>query len=90
MLYSDITSKNLVAFSAPHWAARIAAFMEHRKATYDPKTLPVDPSPCEHLRSELLAEKQTAGVPLFQMRKCLDCGKAFRVRSSVEHTAEPK
>lgn len=39
--------------------------------------------PCEHLRSELLAEKTRDGDPLFQMRKCLDCEKIFRVRSSL-------
>jgi hypothetical protein len=43
-----------------------------------------EPSPCEHLRSELLAEKTKDGEPLFQMRKCLDCGKGFRVRSSLK------
>lgn len=40
--------------------------------------------PCEHLRSELLAEKRTEGRPLFEMRKCLDCTKIFRVRLSVK------
>jgi hypothetical protein len=45
------------------------------------------PAECEHLRSDLLAEKQTDGQPLFQMRKCLDCDKTFRVRSYV--TAPP-
>lgn len=55
----------------------------------DPRTqLPAEtaaePSPCEHLRSELLAEKTKDGEPLFQMRKCLDCGKGFRVRSSLK------
>lgn len=43
--------------------------------------------PCEHLRSELLAEKRTAGEALFQMRKCLDCEKIFRVRSSLKSEA---
>mgnify|MGYP001579308551 CR=1 FL=1 len=42
---------------------------------------PSEPKPCEHLRSELLAEKQTNGEPLFQMRKCLDCKLQFRVRT---------
>jgi hypothetical protein len=45
--------------------------------------VPVEPKPCEHLRSELLAEKACDGEPLFQMRKCLDCSKTFRVRTSL-------
>lgn len=48
--------------------------------------VPEGPKPCEHLRSELLAEKQKYGEPLFQMRKCLDCEKTFRVRTSVTRT----
>jgi hypothetical protein len=49
-----------------------------------PPETAAEPSPCEHLRSELLAEKTKDGEPLFQMRKCLDCGKGFRVRSSLK------
>jgi hypothetical protein len=45
-----------------------------------------EPKPCEHVRSELLAEKHAAGEPLFQMRKCLDCTLIFRVRSSLKST----
>jgi hypothetical protein len=45
---------------------------------------PAEPSPCEHLRSELLAEKRDSGEPIFEMRKCLDCTKIFRVRSSLK------
>lgn len=47
-----------------------------------------DPKPCEHLRSELLAEKTRDGDPLFQMRKCLDCTLIFRVRSSLNRRGE--
>lgn len=50
--------------------------------------VPAEPKPCEHLRSDLLAEKQKDGEPLFQMRKCLDCEKTFRVRTSVTRTTE--
>lgn len=40
-----------------------------------------EPLPCEHLRSERLATKSSPdGEPLFEMRKCLDCMKIFRVR----------
>lgn len=42
-----------------------------------------EPSPCEHLRSELLGAKVTDGYPIFEMRKCLDCEQIFRVRSSL-------
>jgi hypothetical protein len=47
-----------------------------------------EPTPCEHLRSELLADKTKDGEPLFQMRKCLDCTLIFRVRSSLKTGAE--
>jgi hypothetical protein len=50
---------------------------------------PTELKPCEHLRSELLAEKQKDGEPLFEMRKCLDCTKVFRVRSSLKTAAQP-
>jgi hypothetical protein len=46
--------------------------------------VPAEPKPCEHLRSELLAEKKREGETLFEMRKCLDCTKIFRVRSSLK------
>lgn len=40
-----------------------------------------EPLPCEHLRSERLGTKSSHdGEPLFEMRKCLDCMKIFRVR----------
>jgi len=42
-------------------------------------TVKSEAEPCEHLRSELLAEKQSAEPP-FEMRKCLDCTKIFRKR----------
>jgi hypothetical protein len=48
-----------------------------------------EPQECEHLRSELLAEKRDAGQPVFEMRKCLGCGKTFRVRTSVTRTSPP-
>lgn len=50
--------------------------------------LVAEPSPCEHLRSELLAEKNREGQPLFEMHKCLDCKVIFRVRSSVKSEPE--
>jgi hypothetical protein len=54
---------------------------------------PAPPEPglktCDHPESELLAEKQVAGEPLFQMRKCLDCNQIFRVRSSLKSATEP-
>jgi hypothetical protein len=45
---------------------------------------PAEPEKCEHLRSELLAEKRTNGEPLFEMRKCLDCTKIFRARRTLK------
>lgn len=51
-----------------------------------PDDVQAEPKPCEHLRSELLAEKRKDGEPVFEMRKCLDCEKAFRVRRSVTRT----
>lgn len=40
-----------------------------------------EPLPCEHLRSERLGTKSSPdGDPLFEMRRCLDCTKIFRVR----------
>jgi len=52
-----------------------------------PSKAPAEPKDCEHLRSELLAEKRKDGEPLFEMRKCLDCTKIFRVRSSLKTPA---
>jgi hypothetical protein len=48
-----------------------------------------EPEQCEHLRSELLAEKRADGEPLFEMRKCIDCTKIFRVRRSLKTNPEP-
>jgi|AGTN01.3.fsa_nt_gi hypothetical protein len=46
-----------------------------------------EPKPCGHLRSEVLAEKQKGGEPLFQMHRCLDCRVIFRVKSSLKAEA---
>lgn len=43
---------------------------------------PSEPVECEHLRSELLAVSMPHQEP-FEMRKCLDCTKIFRVRKTV-------
>ena len=50
----------------------------------------VPAEPCEHLRSEFLAEKQSGDDLIFQMRKCLDCTKIFLVRSSVTRPSATK
>lgn len=59
------------------WAAARAAL----KASSTQKTNG-EPVECEHLRSDLLAAKRKHGEPLFEMRKCLDCHKTFRVRKN--------
>lgn len=75
---------------APHVAFRLeqaADLLEHLDRGYAPipgafaAEPPAEPKPCEHLRSKLLAEKDSERP--FQMRECLDCEKIFRVRSSL-------
>ena len=59
-----------------------------RKAWDNRPAVKSEAEPCEHLRSELLAEKQSAEPP-FEMRKCLDCKQIFRVRLTVRTGATP-
>lgn len=47
----------------------------------------LDPKPCNHPRSELLAAKGGEGGA-FEMRKCLECAKIFRVRLSVKASGD--
>lgn len=42
---------------------------------------------CQHLRSELLAEKDTTATH-FEMRKCLDCNQIFRKRLAVRTSGD--
>lgn len=75
---------------AEEYPHRITEVAEVRLLDRSAADVPAEPKPCEHLRSELLAEKTKDGEPLFQMRKCLDCEKTFRVRTSVSAPADGK
>jgi hypothetical protein len=64
-----------------------AAFVSQDRFENDDQS---EGKPCGHARSELLAEKLTASLaPVFEMRKCLDCTKIFRVQSSPKTGADP-
>lgn len=74
------TQRTEMASAIERWEER------YKRLSHEPSE---EPKECEHLRSELLAEKHVEGQPLFQMRKCLDCSKTFRVRTSLKSRGEP-